>query len=279
MNKKALFKHSIMSNIFIKAQSQLSIEWLKLKSTPGLYLALTCGLLISFLVFITHLMEVHSLTSFGVNPWRRYFTRGLAIFSLFVSVPFVLLLVSAVVNVERQANAWKYLYTLPIRRGNIYFSKLVVLLLLLALSLFLLVFGLVLSGYVLDSIHPEFELAFYQPDLWELGANAVHTWLSLLGLVGLQYFLSLRFQHFLLPLGLGILGYVFGLILAVTQNTVALYCPFSYPMLVQDFGMFRIEIRASAGFAGLNNIELYSLGFFLFFVLLGWIWENRRSVS
>ncbi len=269
----------MMSNIFIKTQSQLSIEWLKLKSTPGLYLALTCGLLISTLVFIAHLMEVHSLASLGGNPWGRYFTRGLAIFSLFVSVPFVVLLVSAVVYVERQANAWKYLYTLPTRRGSIYFSKLVMILLLLALSLFLLVLGLLLSGYALDRMHPEFELAFYQPNLWELGAKALHTWLSLLGLVGLQYFLSLRFQHFLLPLGVGILGYVFGLILAVTQMNAALYCPFSYPMLVQDFGMFRTEIRASIAFGGLSNIELYSLGFFLFFVLLAWIWETRRSVS
>ncbi len=268
-----------MSNALLKIQNHLVIEWIKLKSTPGLYLALGSGFLISVLVFVAHLLEVHSLSAFGVDPWSRYFTRGIAIFSLFVSVPLTLLLVSAVVYIERQANAWKYLYTLPTRRGSIYFSKLVTLLLLMALTLFLLALGLLLSAYVLDSVHPEFELAFYQPNLKELGINALHTWLSLLGVIGIQYFLSLRSSHFLLPIGLGILGYVFGLILPITQKSVALYCPYSYPMLVQDFGMFKNELRASTAFGSLNNIELYSLGFFFFFVLLGLFWESRRSVS
>lgn len=267
-----------MQTAIIKTGQYLSAEIRKLKSTPVLYLVLFCAAFIITIVCLAHAMDVHAMARLNTNPWKRYFNGSIAVFSIFVISPFIVLLVSSVLYVEQKASAWKYLYTMPTGRGNIYMSKLLVICLILFSSALLLVFGLLLSAYALDYIYPEHEFRYYTPDVWNWLKILSRVLVAALGVVGLQYFLSTVFKHFLAPLGLGILGYILGFILSSFKTKIALFLPFTYPMLVHDFGAFSATQRTTIGDTWLTNVELYSLICFVVFVGLGFFYEKRRNV-
>jgi len=253
-------------------------EFYKLKSTPVIYLVGLCCAFVLSIVIVAHSMDVNSV-ALDADPWRRCFNAGLGIFSFFVMGPFIILLVTAMIYIEQRANAWKLLYTMPVSRGNIYFSKLLVMIFIIMFSLLLLVFCLVGVGYFLDTYLPELEFNYYPPPVLEALQNIGHNLIASLGILGLQYFLCLWFRNFLIPLSIGIIGVVLGFILITTNTDLVLYLPFSYPMGVKDYGMFRSDkIELILG-DWLTNVELYSLLYFLFFITLGYFYERWRNVD
>ncbi|MEO1518130.1 MAG: ABC transporter permease [Bacteroidota bacterium] len=256
----------------------LLAEWTKLKRSPALYLSGAVVLfLIAFLAFV-HSMDVQSLSELDANPWERYLNRGIISYSVFVLSAFVVLFTGAVLHLEQRANAWKYLYTLPVGRGGFYFAKLFAILLVLFAMGLLLVGGLWLSGQWLHLFFPEFELNFYRPHWRDAFEMMAHSFLAILGVLGIQYFLGHVFRQFIAPMAIGTISILLGFIVAVGDKKMALFVPYAYSAIVQDYQMFRFTHRQEFDGWWLNNIECYSLGVFLFFVLLGHWYERRRNV-
>lgn len=267
-----------MANSSISPLALLRAELIKLKHSPVWYILLLGILLTASGVFLGHLMDAHNMVKLNIDPWQRYFKVSLAIFNLFIVVPYLLLLVSSTVFIEQRADAWKYLYALPSGRGVFYTTKLVLILLLYLFSLAMLIVGLVLSGYFLNLFLPEYEFTYYQPDLLNLIKIMRHFFIASLGVIAWQYWLSLRFKNILVPLGIGVFGFVLGIIMSATGQKIALYLPYALPMIVKDMDMFRNEYIAPSFINGLNNVELHSIAFFLVFGLLGYWSENKREV-
>lgn len=256
----------------------LRAEVIKLKRSPVWYILLLGIFLTTSGVFFAHLWDTHNMVKLNFDPWERYFQASLAIFNLFIVVPYLVLLVSAVIFIEQRANAWKYLYTLPPSRAAFFFVKLVLIVGLYTFSFFVLLMGLVASGYWLNLFRPEYEFYYYTPDLLYLSQEFGHFLIASLGLMAWQYWISLRFKNILAPLGIGVLGFVFGIIMSVTGQKIALYLPYSLPMIVRDFDMFRNEHIVPSFINGLSNVELHSIVYFVIFTVLGLIWERKREV-
>ncbi|MEL6834431.1 MAG: ABC transporter permease [Bacteroidota bacterium] len=256
-----------------------SSEIIKLKRSAVWYILLLGVALTATGVFIGHLLDAHNMVKINIDPWDRYFRAALAIFNLFIVVPYTVLLVSAVIFVEQRANAWKYLYTLPFSRGRFFLTKWVLVALLYLVSILFLLTGVVLSGYLLDILRPEYEFIYYRPQFAYLLQEMGHFFLASLGLIGFQYWLSLRFRNILIPLGIGVFGFVFGIIMSVTSQKLALYLPYSLPMIVRDFDMFRNEHIQDSFISGLNNVEVHSILIGLAFLLLGYWQERNRKVE
>ncbi len=267
-----------MANSSISPVALFRAELIKLKHSPVWYILLLGIILTAAGVFIGHLMDAHNMVKLNIDPWQRYFSAALSIFNLFIVVPYLVLLVSATIFIEQRANAWKYLYTLPPGRGVIYTTKLALITLLYFFSLAMLIAAMVLSGYLLNFFRPEYEFTYYQPDLLVLAQNMGHFFLASLGLIAWQYWLSLRFKNILVPLGIGVFGFVFGIIMSVTGQKIALYLPYSLPMIVKDMDMFRNDHVAPSLINSLNNVELHSFALFLIFGLLGYWSEKKREV-
>ena len=254
-------------------------ELYKLKSTPVPYLIIAAVILITLILYSGHSMDVHALSRLGANPWERYFLRAMAIFSLFIICPFSVLLVSAVLYSEQRANAWKYLYALPISRGAVYWSKLLVIIALLLASILLMVGALVGSAHLLNYFYPEYEFAYYTSDISTLLQAALTTLVATLGLIGLQYFLCIRYKHFLLPLAIGNLGFILGFMLAAISPKIAYYFPYAYPMIVKDYGMMNAQDTDLLGNHWWNSVELYSIAFFVVFIVSGYFLERKRNIE
>lgn len=257
----------------------LRSEIIKLKRSPTWYLLALVILLTTAGVFLGHLFDAHNMARLNTDPWQRYFRASFAIFNLFIVVPYTVLLVTSVVYVEQRANAWKYLYSQPYTRGRFYFTKWTGLVLLYLFSALVLLLGVVLSGHLLNVFRPEYEFTYYHPEYSFLIQEMWHFFVASLGLISWQYWLSLRFQNILVPLGVGVFGFVFGIIISVTGQKLALFLPYSLPMIVRDFDMFRNEHIQDSFITGLNNVEIHSLLICILFLALGYWQERRRMVE
>lgn len=257
--------------------SILKAEFLKLKRTPAPFLLLAVVLFASIIAGAALIMDVHHTVRLGVNPWLRVAQGGLVIYTVMLLSPFAILLVSSVIYVEQRANAWKMLFVLPVSRSHQFFSKLLLLLLLLVGSAILLLIALLMTGYFVNWLLPEYGFTYFQPEWKRMFTILAHGIVSALGVLGLQYLLSLRFAHFLVALGVGILGYVLAFILAATGSKLALLLPYAYPMVAQDLDAFRFEHRTFP-IGNLSNVELYSLLWFCGAIIAAYFYNRFRDI-
>lgn len=262
-----------------KPLDHITAEFIKLKRTPIPLFMLFCCCFVGFITFASHAMDVHNTARVGVDPWIRYFKGSMSIYSIFVLTPFIILLVSAKAFIEQRANAYKYLYSNPIKRGHIYFYKLFMILFLLLVMVLLSTIILVGLSFILEMRYPEFEFSYHSIGIANFFKMNMHSLIASLGIVGIQFFLCMNSKNFMIPLGIGIFGFVLGFILMVTASKYSAYLPYEYPMIVKDFGMVNFPHRSESFISGINNLQLNSIICFVFFVILGYIFEIKKNIK
>ena len=223
-------------------------------------------------------MDVFNRVAIGENPWNRYLNGGMAIHTLFILSPLVILIVASLSYIEHRANGWKYIYTMPTTRGYIFLSKLLMVLLILVFTSLIIIVLLVVGGYILGWLLPEYEFGYYSPDIGSLFAITARGIISCLGIIAIQFVLNLFFRNFILSLGIGFFGYIVGFVFATIDKKMILFNPYTYPLIDQDFGFFDCRFKVAFWDAWLTNVEVYSISIFIVVVGLGYLYEIRRSV-
>lgn len=253
-------------------------EFIKLKYPPIIWLSCIILLITISIIFSAHYLDVHNAVSLGRNPWERLFKSGIAIYRLFISVPFIVLFVSTAIYLERSNNGFKQLFTLPYSRSRLLIDKLLAILFCISILLLSLVLGLMVCGAIINIIYPEYEFNYYPLPIIDLIRSTCLTFISLLGIIGIQFFLSLRFKGFLLPTSLGILSYVISLILSSVNSRISLYFPYCYPTISRENGMLNNHLLGIQESHFLNHIEISSFIVFLLFATLGIVLERKRNL-
>lgn len=252
----------------------LTADIYKLKRTPVLWLALVGGAFVAVFVFGVYYFLADEFQGADENPWHNYVQIGFTMISMLLITPYAVLLTAAIFYPEHQAQAWKWLYTLPLRPVYLYLAKLLLTLALIALT-YLIFFGTLLaSGYLLGIWLPQLGFQDYAPEAGELLGVVARSFLSLLGLTALQFWLSFRYRNIIVPIGVGLLGYIIGFVTA-TKTKAALFFPYCFP--VYESVLLGNGIPEGSGlvyWGGLVQTEWYSLGYFLVFLGLG-LWEVR----
>lgn len=259
--------------------SILQSEWLKVKSTPFLYLIIIAACVIPFSIIVPVILDAYNMTDLNRNPWSLHFNGVFAIFSVFVISPLIILMVSTCDYIEYQAKANKYRYCSPISRSQFYFGKVFFLILMTLIAFALLPVFAVISGIFVDQILPEYEYGYYSPELISRFVFMKGIFIASLGIIGIQYFLSTYFKHFIIPLGLGMLGYISSFILAAINSSLSIWLPYDYPLIVNDLKMFKNDQNQEMIGTVLSTVEVYSIVTFILFVGLGWHIEKNRNVS
>lgn len=244
-----------------------------------MWLVLFGGIFIAGFIFLLHFFNVDRFTEKAHDPWGLYFELSFMMVAMLFLIPFVVLIASSVVYPEHNGNAWKHLYALPLKKGNFYFSKLLTILVLIALTyLIFFVFGLI-AAYVLDLIFPAFGFRKYPPAIGNYSMRLLHSYLAVVGIVGLHYWLSVRWSSFILPIGIGLLGFIVAIFLIFIGNRfdLATYLPYTYPMVVgAELGTKPMGLER---FAGLLTVEWLSIGLLILFSLIGFYEEKTKNVK
>ncbi|SHI72598.1 hypothetical protein SAMN02745146_1511 [Hymenobacter daecheongensis DSM 21074] len=243
----------------------LAADYGKLYRTPALWLALAGGALPVLLNFCIFYFKGEYLVKPGQNPWPHYVTMSWQTASAFLLPLFVVLLTGLLAAIEHQAVGWKHVHALPVGRGAVYVSKLLILLQLTLLAQMLYAGLLLAAGGVLGWLRPELGFRAGSIALGPVGLMLGHTFLATLGLLGIQYVAALWWRSFVVPLALGIGGIVTGLTLLRWEHVDVI--PYAAPARVLHAlsGKAVLTVDPAVSLA-----EWYSLAWFGGAVLLGY---------
>lgn len=243
-------------------------EFFKLKRTFAFWLTFLSAFFVPAIFFLIYLFRSDKLIpADGVNPWDSFLGNQIRAVIPFLMPLFVILITSLIIQVEHKSNGLKHLFTLPIPKWSVYFGKLTIVILAILFA-FILFFGIMIAtGYIVGLIHPELKLAEISPKYMESIQVLFRTFISILGIIGLQFWLSFRIKNFIIPLGIGIILMIAGMILANGEE--ALYYPYSYNIL---------SLNPENG-QWLPEVCLYSLGYFVLFSVAGFLDVKRRNVK
>lgn len=253
-------------SLFISLQTEL----IKTKRSAALWLAVLGAGMIPLIYFLFYVFKPATAAQrLGPAAWEGHFLQGWQAFSGFLLPMFVILICSLVPQIEYKNNAWKQVYASPQSLGNIFFSKyLAIVLMILVLFVMFNVF-MIMAGYIPNLFHSQLTFFKSPVPVMKILSLSGHTFISLLAIISLQYWFSLRFRNFIVPIGVG-LGLLVATLVAMGWEHVD-KLPYSYPYL--SFTKF-----VEAGSSGvLFKHEVYGIVYFIVFTLIGFLDMKMRK--
>ncbi len=267
-----LIKQHKYMKAFIYYISSIKNEILKLKNTFALWLSILSALFIPVLYFIYYLLKYDSLLpDEGVNPWDKFLKEQIMSVSSLLAPIFIVLLTSLIIQVEHKSAGLKHLFTLPVPKWAVYYSKLSAVFF-MVLSTYVLFFGLMLvSGYLVGLIHTDLELANQSPNFTLPVKLMVRSFMSVLGIMGIQFWLSFRVKNFIIPLGIGLVLVITGLIIYRAEES--LYFPYAYNML----SLFALDNDIDA-MVWIPKVSIYSMYFYGIASIFGYFSISKMRI-
>ena len=241
-------------------------EWLKKKRSLASWLVVVGGVFTPTLVILARLIyrerlpQIYAADGFWTLLWKNSW-ESMAIFLLPMAA---ILATSLITQIEFKNNGWKQVHALPIGLATIFFSKLAVVLLMLAQFLVVFNAAIYVSGvvpYLLVSGVPfpknpiPFQ-HFLREDLLYF--------VDILPIVAAQYLISLRFKNFLVPVGAGFVAWV--LALGVLRWKFGYLVPYTYGML----NFLKTEPGSKAAIPPVN-FHWVAIGYFVLFTAVGFV--------
>lgn len=245
----------------------LRAEILKTRRTAALYFTLV-GAAVVPVVFLLNVMT-DGLDSTRKDPLNAVFKlsgemNGLAFFPMFI-----ILVCTLLPQIEYRNNTWKQALTSPKTKATVFVSKflnvhLLILLFLVASHLFM--FLAIVAAHFID---PSLRLLDHSLDGYPVLARAVNSYLVLLALCALQFWMGLRFKNFIVPIAAGLALWLTGTLLVFEyHSSLANYFPYSFHI----FPVFA-DVKAN-----LNQVAWTSFGYAAVFFALGFLDFRRRRI-
>jgi hypothetical protein len=206
----------------------------------------------------------------GMALWGQFSSASLAVMGMLILPFYVMFMAFSVNNIEHKNDTWKSLFSQPLNKFSIYAAKYFYALMLLFICLFLFAIITYASGYLLQAAVPAYTFKDYNP-LEVLSKFYGKVFLASLGILSLQFVLSLLWGDFLKPMGIGFIGTIAGIITANVGWKYAYLIPYSDPTLAlritkaskntspEDFPIFTQEIWVSLAYAA----ALFVVGYFI----------------
>ncbi|HET9056636.1 MAG TPA: ABC transporter permease, partial [Chitinophagaceae bacterium] len=188
-------------------------------------------------------------------------------FSVFLLPMFIIILCSLITQIEYKNNTWKQVYASPQSYANIFFSKytgIVSMILLLFVLFDLFTIGAAIVPNLFYSKYGFFEHSFDWKHFFTLN---IRTFIATLGIIAIQYWLSMRFKNFIAPIGIG-LALLIATLMAVSWRHI-FKIPYAQPFLTMQFH----EVKR--GF--LQNHEWNAIGYFIVFTTIGFLDMRYRK--
>lgn len=230
-----------MKDILIAYRTEL----LKSKNSSALWLV-TLGALFIPAFFVGTIVYqwkdyIHYLTVENPNPWLDY-SRKLLNGVHFTYFPLLLILLIALLfNIEHKSNAWKHVFTLPISKAKLFIAKYLVLITLILLFYILLFIFYLAGGYLLGLWKPEFGFLNYSPAYayeniqTNIVSYIVKSFISILSVVAIHFWLSFRIKNLFTVLGIGLGGVVLTIGMYISHWESLVYMPYGAPILMCNF--------------------------------------------
>ncbi len=209
----------------------LRSEFYKSRKTLGFWAAILLPVLIGLLVFMG--FYTNSAKMLGLPPamlWLQFSGAIMGIMGTLLLPIFIIFITYSVNSVEHKADTWKTLFSLPIAKWSVYTAKYVYALFLVILSLMLFALFTIGYGNLLGMVKPELKFAEYHMELM-LFQVYFKLFLSGLGILSIQFLLSLVWSDFLKPMGIGFVCTIAGVIMVNLNWDYDFWFPYASPLM------------------------------------------------
>ncbi len=252
----------------------IKAEMLKSKRSLAVWLSLagTIANAVTFFLLSWFDLGAHTMPRSG-SAWEAYILNhyeGIA----FMMLPlFVIILATLLTFMEHRAGTWTSIMSLPITRTNIYLSKLIFGLLLFVAAHLLFVIGMLFTGLLTGLLNEQFKLSLFDFPMIMVLQLIFKTCISVLALFALHLWISVRFKYFIIPLTIGIIGFVLTTLLT-PAFPFQWVNPYAYPISFMPDYNGAIQLEAW-GWWSSHDVMSIVLG--LFFTVVGVV-EVRKFV-
>lgn len=237
----------------------LRTELIKAKRSAALWICiLGAGFMpaIFTLVMILNPKEFLKEPDFAANPWQALFGIAWQSFLIFLLPLFVIIVCSMIVQIEYKNNTWKQVFASPQSIGNIFFSKYSTILLMI-LFLFVMFNLFLMGGAILANlINSKYTFLRSNLQINSILKMDLKSFVSLLGIISIQYWLSLRIKNFIVPIGIGLCLLITAMIIQRWEHIYKF--PYAYSFLT--FRTMGITLRGGSLF---QNHELNAMCWFV----------------
>jgi len=166
----------------------------------------------------------------GVMLWLQFSGAILGIMGTLILPMLIVFVAYSVNNIEHKADTWKTLFSLPISKLSVYGAKYFYAFFLIFVCLALFVLFTLGFGNLLSVVKPSLRFSEYHIE-GVLTKVYFKLFLASLGILSIQFLLSLLFRDFLKPMGIGFICTIAGDILAGNGWKYAYLFPYSHPFL------------------------------------------------
>jgi hypothetical protein len=244
----------------------IKAEIIKTKRSASFWLSLLGAGVIPMIFFLAYIIEPQGGYS---HTWDIHLLQGWQVSNAFLLPMFIILICSLIPQIEYKNNAWKQVFASPQTIGNIFFSKYLTILIMVLFLFLAFNILLVLSAIVPNLFYSKYTFMSRSIDWAQVIRLNVKTFISLMAIISFQYWLSLRFRNFIVPIGIGLGLLVTALILYQLQWEHISKMPYAFPVLTME--------RIKGTKFKLENHELNSIGYFLFFTILAFLDMRYRK--
>ncbi|WP_025143300.1 ABC transporter permease [Pedobacter jeongneungensis] len=248
-------------------------EFYKSRKTLAFWAAILLPVIICGLITFGFYSGSEKILGFHYPPmvlWAQYSGAALGVMGLLIMPFYVIFMAFSVNNIEHKNDTWKMLFAQPLNKFSIYAAKYLYAVFLIFTCLFLFASLTFAFGHLLQVLVPKYNFDQYNP--LNLLINAyTKLFLSSLGILSVQFILSLLWADFLKPMGIGFVGTIMGIITANVGWKYSYLIPYSLPTLALriakvkkgadplDFPVFTQEIWTSLIYAAI----LFIIGYFI----------------
>lgn len=256
----------------------LQSEFYKSRKTLGFWSAILLPLILMLLVSFGFFIKADKLSGLApVAIWAQFAGIPMGIMGSLLLPMFIVFIGYSVNSIEHKSDTWKTLFTLPIPKWSIYTAKFLYAVFLILLSLMLFATFTWAFGNLLGAIQPKLKFSGYHMEK-ELFQVYFKLFMASMGILSLQFIMSLLWKDFLKPMGIGFVGVIVGVILVTAAKWEYAYTfPYSQPLLA-IVGMSK-KMKNSTGLDLFTNDVLFSLGTAVVIFFIGYFIVERRSIK
>ncbi|HEU4470103.1 MAG TPA: ABC transporter permease [Flavisolibacter sp.] len=202
-------------------------ESVKLKRSASLRLCFIAAAILPFLMTMGSIFGDAEPKSIPLN--NLFLKSGDVLRMAFLPM-YIVLTSTMLLQIEYRDKAWKQVLSSPQRLSHIFFAKFIMLQLLIIGFITVHNLLLILSGAIINAVRPGYFNGGL--DIADVLIYYANTYLVVLGISAIQFWLSLRFRNFIVPLAIGFCCWVIGLILVINFKLAFTdYYPYAFTAL------------------------------------------------
>jgi hypothetical protein len=256
----------------------LRAEFIKSQRTLVYWLMILCPLILVGLVFLIFNADnkdfAKNMAKSKDNPWGGFYQMHYQVLVMLFLPLYIAMANNLLYAKEHQYKMWKQLYALPVPKWSVFVAKSLFSIGSLFISFLIFAILIMISGYWLNYIYPQFTLNRHDNLFWNHIGLMLRLFVAAWGIWAIHNWLSLRFGNFALSIGVAILSVVltpialqsFGKI----GNWIYVY-PYTYAIL-----SLKSPVNTQAVRDFTQPPILLGIGVALLFSTLGY-WEYRRK--